>query len=288
MSSFRFGPAAVAALACLAIPVTPAAAQETSAASCWPAPAAGGVDNPAGGGTVRRAQAFTPSISGTLTRAKIAVLKDGTAGSYVVSLNAVDGGGTPTNTVLATTTVDDSLIPAGFATVDAAFGAPAAVVAGQVYALVITRPGSDSMQMRVRDDCPGSYFLANDGTAGFRSSGLDMVFDAFVTPAPEPETQPQPEPQTGDTSAPQTTITASPKAKTKKKQATFAFTGTDARAVAGFECSLNGAPFTSCTSPLTVKGKKGKNSFAVRAKDAAGNVDATPAAFNWRFKKTKR
>ena len=34
------------------------------------------------------------------------------------------------------------------------------------------------------------------------------------------------------------------------------------------------APFASCTSPLTVKGKKGKNTFAVRAKDAAGNVDA--------------
>ena len=91
-----------------------------------------------------------------------------------------------------------------------------------------------------------------------------------------------------DTAAPNTTITDSPKAKTKKKKTTFQFTGTDARAVPSFECSLNGAPFSSCTSPLTVKGKRGKNTFAVRAKDAAGNVDATPASFDWKVKKKKK
>jgi hypothetical protein len=91
-----------------------------------------------------------------------------------------------------------------------------------------------------------------------------------------------------DEIAPDTTITGQPKAKTKKKKATFTFSGTDARVIAGFECSLNGAPFASCTSPLTVKGKKGKNSFAVRARDAAGNVDPTPATFAWKVKKKKK
>ena len=78
-----------------------------------------------------------------------------------------------------------------------------------------------------------------------------------------------------DTTAPDTTITGQPKAKTKKKAATFTFTSSEPGS--SFECSLNGVPFTTCTSPLTVKGKKGKNHFEVRAKDAAGNADPTPA-----------
>ena len=90
----------------------------------------------------------------------------------------------------------------------------------------------------------------------------------------------------GDTAAPNTTITAQPKAKTKKKKATFSFTSSEAGST--FECSLNGAPFTSCTSPHEVKGKKGKNHFEVRAKDAAGNVDATPATADWKVKKKKK
>src|SRR5687767_5917846 len=110
MSSFRFGPVALAVLASLAIQAAPATAQETSAASCGPTPVAGGVNNPAGGGTVRFAQTFTPSISGAFTRARIDVIKEGTAAAYVVSLNAVDSSGNPTNTVLATTSVADSSV----------------------------------------------------------------------------------------------------------------------------------------------------------------------------------
>jgi hypothetical protein len=89
-----------------------------------------------------------------------------------------------------------------------------------------------------------------------------------------------------DRIAPDTTITGQPKAKTKKKSATFSFTSSEAGST--FECSLNGAPFTSCTSPLTVKGKKGKNNFKVRATDSAGNVDPTPASVDWKVKKKKR
>jgi Tol biopolymer transport system component len=106
--------------------------------------------------------------------------------------------------------------------------------------------------------------------------------------APAPASAPPPGESLGDDVAPNATITKGPKAKTKKKQATFEFTGTDGRAVASFECSLNGAPFTSCTSPHAVKGKKGKNHFEVRAKDSAGNIDPTPATFDWKVKKKKK
>jgi hypothetical protein len=39
-----------------------------------------------------------------------------------------------------------------------------------------------------------------------------------------------------------------------------------------------------CTSPYTVKVKKGKHSFQVRAIDQAGNVDGTLASDAWKVK----
>ncbi|MFP2956978.1 Ig-like domain-containing protein, partial [Myxococcus sp. 1LA] len=55
-----------------------------------------------------------------------------------------------------------------------------------------------------------------------------------------------------------------------------------------FECSLNGAAFSECESGDTFN-TPGNNTytFLVRAKDAAGNVDPTPASHTWRTDKTR-
>ena len=90
-----------------------------------------------------------------------------------------------------------------------------------------------------------------------------------------------------DSAAPSATITERPKDKTKKKTATFGFTGSDARAIAGFQCSLDDEPFRACSSPVTYKVKKGKHSFEVQAVDEAGNVSA-PASDTWKRKKKKK
>ena len=85
-----------------------------------------------------------------------------------------------------------------------------------------------------------------------------------------------------DVTAPATTLTANPGATSTSHDATFAFTGQDATAgVAGFECSLDGAPFASCGSPLAVTVAAGSHSFKVRAIDAAGLRDQTPVVHNW-------
>lgn len=48
------------------------------------------------------------------------------------------------------------------------------------------------------------------------------------------------------------------------------------------ECSLDGAAYTPCTSPQEYGGLSvGGHNFRVRAVDAAGFVDATPAEFKW-------
>ena len=94
-----------------------------------------------------------------------------------------------------------------------------------------------------------------------------------------------------DTTPPDTTITSAldgdgdvvtDGGSTDSSSITFTFEGTDNVGVAGFECSLDGAAFASCTSPETQSGlATGSHNFQVRAIDTAGNVDSTPASFIW-------
>jgi hypothetical protein len=58
------------------------------------------------------------------------------------------------------------------------------------------------------------------------------------------------------------------------------------------ECSLDGAPFEACTSPLTekvkAKPKAKEHELLARATDAAGNVDPTPAIDEFKVKRKRR
>ena len=81
----------------------------------------------------------------------------------------------------------------------------------------------------------------------------------------------------GDTTAPETRIDSAPASPTRSTSASFSFSSTESGAT--FECSWKGAPFYACTSPATFHSlTEGTHTFRVRARDAAGNVDATPEA----------
>jgi Ca2+-binding RTX toxin-like protein len=87
-----------------------------------------------------------------------------------------------------------------------------------------------------------------------------------------------------DTTAPDTTIDSSPTDPSNSSSASFTFSGTDTggSGVASFECKLDGGSFASCTSPQNYSGlADGSHTFEVRAIDAAGNTDQTPASFTW-------
>jgi hypothetical protein len=90
-----------------------------------------------------------------------------------------------------------------------------------------------------------------------------------------------------DTTPPDTKITSSPSNPIYSNSATFTFTGTDNVTPSGsltFECKLDSGAWTACTSPKTYSSlASGSHTFSVRAKDAAGNVDATPASYTWKI-----
>ena len=83
----------------------------------------------------------------------------------------------------------------------------------------------------------------------------------------------------GDATSPGTTITIKPPLVTNSNTASFSFTATEA---SNFSCSLDGGPFTACTSPKIYAGLgQGVHYFRVRATDPTGNTDSTPAFYIW-------
>jgi len=88
-----------------------------------------------------------------------------------------------------------------------------------------------------------------------------------------------------DTTAPDTTIGSGPSGTIRSTSASFGF-GASERG-SRFECRLDGATWSDCTSPQAYTNlSPGPHSFEVRAVDAAGNADSTPAQRRWSIDRT--
>src|SRR4051795_5616827 len=120
----------------------------------------------------------------------------------------------------------------------------------------------------------GSWTIAPaalpDGTYSLRASQSDAAGNTGASPART---------FTVDTVAPETALTAGPTGSTEATSASFGFTSeTDAT----FECRIDSAPWAACGSPRALSGLGvATHTFDVRAHDAAGNVDPTPATRTW-------
>jgi subtilisin-like proprotein convertase family protein len=91
-------------------------------------------------------------------------------------------------------------------------------------------------------------------------------------------------PQVPDTIAPNTVINSGPGATTRARQARFVFAASEAGVA--FQCRLDSKAWASCTSPRTYRRLSvGQHQVRVRATDAAGNRDASPATWQWRIRR---
>ncbi|MBN8868037.1 MAG: SGNH/GDSL hydrolase family protein [Solirubrobacterales bacterium] len=153
---------------------------------------------------------------------------------------------------------------------------------------------------------PYDAFLDADGTfladsIHANAAGNEAIADAFLDPVlpidcnppPEPTCEtdpslcpPQPTCETDaslcpDQVAPQTRIVSM---KRRGRHAvTFRFRSSER---GGFLCSLDRRKFVRCSSPRTFRGlRRGRHLFRVKAVDAAGNVDRTPARRAFRIKR---
>jgi hypothetical protein len=132
---------------------------------------------------------------------------------------------------------------------------------------------------------PKAYNSLAVGDHTFSVRATDAAGNTDASPATGSWTVTAPTPPPVDTTAPETTIDSGPAHSTATTSASFGFTGTDDTTAAGsltFECSLDGAVFSACGSPKDYTNLAvGDHTFSVRAKDAAGNVDASPSSNTW-------
>src|SRR5205085_6330873 len=84
---------------------------------------------------------------------------------------------------------------------------------------------------------------------------------------------------TVDTTPPDTVLTGGPTGAVASRQAVFKFTSTEE---AHFQCQLDRGGYKACSSPASYDDlHSGTHQFQVRAVDAAGNLDGSPAGRTW-------
>jgi hypothetical protein len=107
------------------------------------------------------------------------------------------------------------------------------------------------------------------------ASGNPLSADAvwtFTTAAPP-----------ADTTPPNTTIVSGPSGTVKSRDATFTFSSTEANST--FQTRLDNGIWEAngaATSKSYTNLANGTHTFAVKATDAAGNTDLTPASRSWK------
>ncbi len=134
--------------------------------------------------------------------------------------------------------------------------APSTSLGQVVYSASFAESGAHILEIRVL------------GTKRSASSGTRVDIDALIVMQPP------------DTTDPETRIDLGPIATSPSPDASVTFSANEIGAT--FECALDGAAFAACVSPAMYSGlANGPHNFQVRATDAAGNVDETPASHSW-------
>ena len=124
--------------------------------------------------------------------------------------------------------------------------------------------------------CYSSYTTPQlaDGTHVLLARATDSAGNVDLTPAREEWVV--------DTTPPETTIDSAPSSTSSDAVATFTFSGSDNLSSFTFECSVDEGSYAACTSPFsTATLTAGSHTFAVRAVDAAGRTDGSPATYSW-------
>ncbi|MGN6107200.1 MAG: LamG-like jellyroll fold domain-containing protein [Kofleriaceae bacterium] len=119
---------------------------------------------------------------------------------------------------------------------------------------------------------PQEYAGLAEGEHGFAVWVRDAVGNADPTPALATWVV--------DLTPPDTAITSGPSGLVAAASASFSFSASEPGV--SYVCSLDSAPFAACSSPFHALGlDQGAHSFAVRAIDAAGHPDPSPATRSW-------
>jgi hypothetical protein len=194
-------------------------------------------------------------------------------GSATITARAVDNSSNMTTSTGATVTVNNTSVdttitagPSGAVNTTSANFSFTATMTGSTFACSLDGSAFSACTS------PKAYSGLTNGSHTFQVRATNP--SGFTDPTPASRTW------TIDTIAPDTTITAGPTGTVASASASFSFTATEAGST--YTCSLDGAAFSSCGSPQNYTNlANGSHTFQVRAADAAGNIDGTPAGRTW-------
>ena len=197
-------------------------------------------------------------------------------GPYLADVVATDAGGrttvSATHTVLVENTAPETTIDSG---------PPASSDTSPTFTFSSSQ-GASSFECRIDGEafafCESPYSPGPLALGGhvFEVRATDAAANTDPTPAsrsfaivPPPDTQ-----------APDTTLDSGPAASSEDVSPTFGFSSIEPGAT--FECSVDGGVFAPCTSPHSPgELALGDHVFEVRATDASGNPDPTPASHSF-------
>jgi len=160
--------------------------------------------------------------------------------------------------------------------------------------VVGSAPAGATVRLYSGTDCSGPVLAGGSAAeleAGIEAAVPDNSTTSFHATATIESTSPCSAPLTyvEDSTPPQTLIDAHPAALSTSAGASFQFSGEDpgGSGVASFQCrrdSTSAADWAACTSPRQYSSlPDGAHRFEVRAIDLAGNLDGSPASFEWQI-----
>jgi hypothetical protein len=263
VAAYTFAPASPTAGQAVSFDASSATCDDTPCTYTWEDD---GTDGPAGGQSplgTGRTMSFTFHDPGVMN---VRVTVTDADGDTATTVKAITVGATspPTDTTAPNTTIGSG--PSGMTT-----------DATPTFAFTSSEGGS-TFQCRLDSgswaDCASPWTTATlaDGPHSAAVRASDAAGNRDASPATRSFTV--------DTTAPNTTIGSAPSGFSAGSSATLSFTAGESGAT--FECRLDGGAWAPCNSPKAYTGLTlGQHTFNVRAKDAAGNVDASPASATW-------
>ena len=200
------------------------------------------------------------------------------SGSHTFRVRAKDAAGNVDGSPAVYTWIIDTTAPNTTIT-----ASPATASSSTSATFTFTATMASTFQCRLDGASPSSC------TSPVTYSSLAQGGHTFEVRATDLAGNPDPTPAsfswTVDSVVPDTTIVSTPPSLSNSGSLSFTFSSNEAGAT--FQCSLDGAAFTTCTSPRTYTNLlDGLHAFQVRARDAAGNMDPTPASYSWTVDRT--
>ncbi|WP_434386353.1 adventurous gliding motility protein AgmC [Melittangium boletus] len=141
------------------------------------------------------------------------------------------------------------------------------IIDGTVVGTTVTDAAGNWTFPTTTELTPGAHSVSARATDAAGNTGADSPPTGFTVPGGPTTVVPSP------------VITSGPEGTTTSRDARFEFGATQPGVT--YECSLDGATFTPCTSPQDYTGlAPGEHTFQVRTRDSAGNV-SEPATRTW-------